>query len=171
MTSSVEPPPRSTSRIGWREIRHRVDGAGVGQRSLLGAADHLGIDAERRRAPSPRSRRGCAASRVALVAIMRDALDVEPRDRGGVVGERDAGAVERLGRERAGAVDALPEPDDAHLAVQRRDRRRRATSRRIELVPQSMARYAHGPSAPPLGRAGASASSPSGFTPGPAANG
>ena len=98
----------------------------------------------------------------------------------GVLAAGGEGALQRLGGEPAGAVDALAEPDDlasagrASMSVAGRGSTS-ATSSRIELVPQSMAATrvtapstarTHGPLRHHSGSS-ASASSPSGFTPGP----
>ncbi len=127
-----------------------------------------------------------------LVAVLRvarrrrrdeaDVLRAELADRRGVAVARGERALERLGREPSGPVDALPEPHDLHLAVRSTSvpvpASTSATSSRMELVPQSIAATrvvttrssrVHGPAAPQSGSS-ASASSPNGFTPGPAAS-
>ncbi len=98
-TSSVEPPPMSATSTGPLQLRQAAHRAGERQRGLLGAADHLGIDAEHVCAPSPTNSSRLAASRVALVATMRTASAPCARDQGGVVGRARPGALERLRRE------------------------------------------------------------------------
>ena len=139
--SSVEPPPMSTTSTGVAGVVAQVaDRAVEGQRGLLGAGDHLG---RRRRAARgrprrrrrrwrrrgwPRWRRTGSAS-TPCAAIER-----------GVLVDRGERARQRLVGEPAGAVDVLAEPDDPHLAPdRRRSGERRPTSSLIVLVPQSIA--------------------------------
>ena len=87
-----------------------------------------------------------AASRVALVATIRVRPAPARGDLRGVVDQRHPGALDRLRGQPAGAVDALAEPHDLHLAEQVDERAPSAAtsaiSRRTELVPQSIAAHA-----------------------------
>ena len=58
-----------------------------------------------------------AASRVALVATMRTAVADRSRDDARVTSQRAQRAVQRRGRQPAGGIDALAEPDDLHPPV------------------------------------------------------
>ena len=123
-----------------------------------------------------------AASRDAEVATIRTALGAELPDQLGVIGQRRAvrasacGESGRCGRPPRPAV--RPASRGAHRPARPARRQRSAISSRIELVPQSMpatrviarrpaaaGRSTHGPAAHQSGSS-ASASSPSGFTPG-----
>ena len=64
-----------------------------------------------------RTRRGCSASRVARRRDEPHALDAQLAAALRVLGGHGQRALQRLGREPPGAVDALAEPDDFHLAL------------------------------------------------------
>ena len=138
------------------------------------AGDHLGIDPElaahhREKVVPVRGVAGCAGG------DHPHPFGVVGGDRRRVVGQRHASALERLGGQPAGAVDALAQPDDPHLAHhvdqpvigrvgdQQPDRVGPAVD------PGNSHRGTHGPPAHQSG-SWASASSPSGLTPGPTAS-
>ena len=83
-----------------------------------------------------------SASRAAEVAQNRTRLDAQHRDQLGILAGGLQRAVDRLVGQPSGRVDALAETHDAHLADElglRVPSVMSAMSRRIELVPQSIA--------------------------------
>ena len=170
------------------------------QRGLLVPGDHLGGDAVRREggADAVDELGGVAGVTGGRGRHEPDPLDLELLALRGVVARHRQGAGHGLGGDLAGAVDPVAEPDDLHPAHHVDQRRgpavpgsTSATSRRIELVPQSIAPTRVMPRPRPSGPrrqsatssasgtqdpaahhcgSAASASSPSGLTPGPAAS-
>ena len=142
-------------RPGIRSGGELAGRAGERQRGLLVAGDDLGLDAERLGRPSGRTRPRCR--RRGWRWWRRTAPRSAPSSGDGVrvVAQRGEGALQRLGREAPGAVDALAEPDDLHPPVdvgqhgrvrvdvgdEQPDRVRAAVDRRD---PRSLASSGHG---------------------------
>ena len=175
-TSSVEPPPMSTTSTGGSSgVRRSRTAPSNDQGRLLVARQHLGSTPEPRRARRRGRRRRCAASRVAEVAQNRTPGDVVRRDQGGVLVDRRERARQRLVGEPAGRVDALAEPDHPRLAHAAPCRQ--VGDQQLDGVGAAVDRgdpghgvtTTQGPSAH-QSPSRSSTSSPSGFTPGPAAS-
>ena len=149
MTNSVLPPPRSTTRTlrsaawaaRWRR-RQRTRPASSAPLTTSGAMPS--------RAWIPAVKTSLLpASRVALVATKRTRSTPMGGNQRGVVVGCGKGALQRLLGQHACDIHALPQPDHAHFAVHIsaaplhhwlvRRSGTSAMSRRMELVPQSMA--------------------------------
>ena len=169
-------PARSSRRrcrppaAAWSDRAEATGGAGEGQRRLVVAADHLGLDPSTRMHHRRRSRRGWRRRGSRSSPPSAPASTPNAAIRRGVFDQRDPGALDRGRVEAAGAVD--PWHRAARSASRGPGRQRpsavdrRRSSSRTELVPQSMPATTHGPSVH-HGGSSASASSPSGLTPGP----
>ncbi len=138
-TSSVEPPPMSTTSTGSAGACRRLRTAP----SKASAASS-----------SPETTSGSTPSRCADpgdedLGVLRvpagrggaepDPVDVVRGDQGGVLVDGREGPLQRLVGEPAGRVDALAEPDHPHLA-HARPRAAAPISSLMVLVPQSIAR-------------------------------
>src|SRR5205823_2576275 len=103
--------------------------------------------------------------------------DVRFRDHAGILAAHDEGAFERVGRKTPGAIDTLPEPNNAHVpldidkrsAVDIGDQQPQRVRPAIDGRNAGHGAITHGVSRPHGGKV-ASASSPNGLMPGPTAS-
>ena len=116
--NSVEPPPTSNTRYGAGSVE---PGRRAGERRarLLLAGDQLRAGRRSRPRPRRRTRRGSSASRDALVAVMRTRSTPSSSMRGAVLAQHRDRALDRVGMQRAGRVDALAEAGDARVPLDR----------------------------------------------------
>ena len=119
------------------EVRRRVRSRPAvaprnSSRGLLLAREQLGPHARAAARPGRRSRRGCVASRAALVAVARTRSTPSSSITLAVLAQHRERALDRVGMQRAVAVDALAEAGDlrAPLDGARASRRGRGRRRR-----------------------------------------
>ena len=111
-TSSVEPPPMSTTSV--RAGLEAAGGADEGRQRLLLAGEHLRPDAEDR-LDRVRELVGVLGVACGRGGAEPDAVGAQHRDQLGVLAGGLQRAVDRLVGQTPGGVDALAEAHDAHL--------------------------------------------------------
>ncbi len=118
-TSSVEPPPMSTTRVGSVGRRLR-GGAEVGGAGLLLAVEDAGRERE---ALAQLGDEGAAVVGVADGAGRDrvDRLGAQLLEDADIAADRLADVLDRLGREAAGEVDAPAQPGHGAAPIERRD--------------------------------------------------